>query len=114
MIGAGQERRRLLALPVQPDRRQGVCRARSLLKGLRCEAPTRDSAPLTVILPGKRILGTATRTDRLGAVPETRVTAINHRLREGGQSPGVGSALRALPRGRLTPPGTEQTTVIPR
>jgi hypothetical protein len=32
---------------------QWVCRARSLLKGLRCGAPTRDSAPLTVILNGK-------------------------------------------------------------
>jgi hypothetical protein len=28
-------------LPVQPDRCQRVCRARSLLRGLRCAAPTR-------------------------------------------------------------------------
>jgi hypothetical protein len=45
------------------------------LKGLRCGAPTRRRrAPLTVTLSGKRIVGTVgrvTRTDRLGAVPET-------------------------------------------
>ena len=60
--------------PVQPDRCQWVYRSRSLLKGLPCGARTRDSAPLTVILNGKRIVGTvgrATAPIRLGVVPET-------------------------------------------
>src|SRR5215472_15452870 len=41
---------------------------KSTVKGLRCEAPTRGGAPLTVILNGKSIVGTVgrvTRTDRL-------------------------------------------------
>jgi hypothetical protein len=48
-----------------------------------------EVAPLTVILSGKRMFGTVgrvTRTDPLRAVPETCVTASNHRLREAGTS----------------------------
>jgi hypothetical protein len=39
---------RLLVCSVQPDRCQWVCRARSLLKGLRCGAPTRRRRALDV------------------------------------------------------------------
>jgi hypothetical protein len=71
-----------------------------------------------VILNGKRIVGTvgrATRTDRLGAVPEARVTASNHIPREAGQARGVGrrapsapprerGAAQPTPRARTSPP----------